>query len=433
MRDIRAPWSLYGFQQRFFNFRPPRGTTEVSAVLGGWSSGKTQAAAAKVIRLATLNGWHSAYGNDTPIGLIMAPTLRTIRQVSLKRLLSMIPREAILKKRGPPSYEVQLNNGLTLLPASYDSDIEGLTCAFVWLDEVQLINSQEYSLAFSRIRDPFAKRPAVIASGLPYAGFVREKFDLVADNHQTILCGLHDNPILTESFKSELRGICPAGREGVLLDGKWGVPEGLVWPQFDSRLHLKDWRVDWNIPGHIGWDPGTRSAIMFAQPKETQLKDGSIVTGLFVVDEIIALDMSMDAICKKIQREKPWKLVPSISKITPDPTSRPDEVNALEMNFPGVWVVRHRKGRPGHSREYGYDTIAAALLDGDQNTRLWFARDLARRKHGIIDSIQSFARNPDTGKVIKTNMPGADHAADALRYLGVTHLARERPGPSLIQ
>lgn len=414
------------------SFRAPPGSVDITAFLGGWASGKSEGGARKTAIVASLNPWSEAYGSDNPLGLIMAPTLRTIRNVTLKRLLSLLPREAIHKKRGPPSYEIELINGCTLVPASFDADIEGITAAFVWLDEVQLMDNTQYITAFSRIRDPNAGYPALIASGLPYAGLVRETFDVKGPNRCTTMSGIEDNPVLTDSFKRELRKSCPSGREGVLLDGEWGTPEGLVWPQYDASRNLKDWEVDWSIPGFIGWDPGNRSGVIFAQPRETRLHDGTKTTGLYVVDEIVSVDRSLRDVSKIIKTERKWTLDRRVSNITPDPTTRDDEMYTLRAEFPGITIHRYRRGRPEFSREYGYDTVAAGLLDSEKNVTLWFHRSLAENKHGIIDSIANFARDPRTGNVKKTNMVGADHIADALRYVCVSNTARERVRPSLL-
>lgn len=441
MRVMRSTWS--GFlphQGRAFAFDPPmdpsepdRRMLEILALLGGWGSAKTEGTGRKFVKVCAENGWTPDYGGDNPIALMMAPTARTLRNVTIKRFLKLCPRELILKVRKSDDRDITLINGLQILPVSFDADLEGITAVAAWISEIHLMSAVDYLNVFSRVRDPLARRRAVLVDGLPFAGWVREQFDTTAPGHLTILAGINDNPYLSEDYRQKVLKACPKGEEDAYLWGKWMTPQGLIYKQFDTAVHLTDQDGDPRAPVHLGLDLGDRSSLLVGQ--ETRFEKNNLIArsggyqeGLLIVDELVPRDESLDQICTRFKIEKDW---PRVKTVCGDPTMRREEIAIIRRHFPGARIVQRKRGDDKFPVETGIRITQAALMDASGNTRLKFHRRLKENADGVIDGLQAYERNPQTGHVKKNN--ANDHACDALRYLACEFCPTAKPmAPRLV-
>lgn len=429
--QIELNWRFLPHQWAAFQFQP-RDRFEVCALLGGWGSGKTRGAAMKAIAIACRNPWTPAYGSARPQGLILAPTHKILRQSTMTEFDRVCPPELIMKRRGPPYQDITLRNGFRFLLNSGESSVEGLTVSMAWIDEVShpvwASNPHRFLNLMARIRDKDANRLAMIVSGIPESGWVKDTFDKQTPNRICVLAATKDNPHIPQETMTEFYASCPSGQEEKLLGGLWMPPSGAIYPQFDASHHLIDDPGDPRAPCDMSIDVGNQGAVLFGQSRQVRIRDivgrESKDDGLHIVDQMITIDESVDRMCYRAKTEKPWQVVRGASIITVDPVIRRDELHAIRKHFPEVRIVKRERGHEFYPIESGIRCVQRALRDALGNSRLTFDRKVAAMPNGVIDGLGRYRRNEFTGLAVKDN--SRDHCLDALRYLVCERLQPER-------
>lgn len=430
---LHLNWSPFlRHQWDFFRFDPVE-RLEIGALLGGWGSGKSHGVMRKALKIACANPWRDEYGNSNPVGVIEAPTLKVLKQSTMMHFDSIVPKECILKRRGPPNNDILMANGFRWLLHSGEGEMEGITaCAYV-IDEIHhpiySSNPRRFLNAMARLRDPFSKRMAMLCAGLPESGWVRDTFDQSGPNRTTVLAGTKANRHIPTETLQAFFSACPSGFEETLLGGRWMAPQGAIYPQFSADLHLTDNPGRKDVPTHIAMDIGNYGAIVFGQevPVRTRNIVGQEVpdTGLLIVDQVLTSDESVDQMCYRIKTQKDWFIHPNKSVFCVDPTIRRDELLAIRRHFPGCRVIHRDRGEELYPVESGIRQVQRALRDALGNVRLQINRRLANTQLGIVDFLQRYRRNESTQEPIKDNL--RDHVGDALRYMVCELVRTEKP------
>lgn len=440
-------------QEAGFTYEADTGKIATIAYLGGWGSGKTHGAARTFFNYCLMNGWHEVYGTSTPKALIVAPTYRVLQQATLVEFFNVCPSAFVLRRRGPPHNDILLANGVTILTHSGEAEIEGITASVVWIDEIHRPTFANHATRFpnlmARLRDKKAPQKAMIVSGLPESGWIRERFDIPGvkpeilsngpdkppvrvyknDRQCTVLMptvgNTHNDPDVVSAYFSQ----CPSGQEESLLGGNWMPPQGAIYPQFSADIHLTDFRGNADAVTHIGLDIGDHGAMLFAQQAPAQIRNivgrQHTENGLIVVDQILTHDQSVDAMCYQAKTRTGWNIFGPNTTICTDPTTRRDETKAIRKHFPNARIVKRERGHETFPIESGIRLTQSALRDALGNVRLRFWRGLADESLGVIDGLQRYRRNPVTGLPVKDN--SRDHCLDALRYLAAEWLRTEKP------
>lgn len=426
-RVLTLDWTPFlPHQYEFFNFRPTNPQdTEVGALLGGWGSGKTVGLVRKAFLLACQNPWTPAYGDDCPTGIIEAPTFSVLKISIIPLIKRLWPRQAILRWHKSPPEAIQLVNGFKYYLFSSEGAMEGASLATYVITEISHPNHasdpQRYLNKLARLRDPLAKRRAMIVDGLPESGFVRDTFgEPVPGRHCTILAGTKANPHLPPSMMQTFLEACPDGQQASLIGGQWMAPQGAVYSQFDHGRHVTEaWNPDPRQPVHLGIDPGNQTAVVVGQEipvvKRDILGKQTGDKGLLIVDNLVMGDSSVDAALYEFKLKTPWQVVPGISTISIDPKAMKEVKVAIRNHFPGVKVIQRDRGDSLEPVESGIRVVQAALRDALGNTRLFFHKSVAKTKFGAVEFMTRYRRNAKTEMPIKDN--SRDHAGDALRYL----------------
>ena len=402
------------------------------ALLGGYGAGKSAGGAWRALRLASLNPWTPAYGNTRPRGAIVGPTWRILRQATLAALDSVIPRTWVRRRRGSPHNDLWLSNGSVIEFHSALSDIEGQSYSWIWCDEISHPNYSDRLLGtlVSRVRDPRSPFLGELFTGLPVAGWVRDFLDHPPTpktseygGRWTILCATKDNLQLSQESLASISEAVPAGDINTLMGGQWASPLGAIYREFDAREsplgNMTEAIGDPSRPVDLGMDVGEHGAVAFGQPWTVELRDITGGTtqaeGMLVVDQMLTKARSVDEVCYEIRCTKPWQVVPGVSRIMVDPTTRRDERNAIKAHFPGVKIVQRDRDEPTYHVEERIRTVRAALSDALGNRRLLFSRATCSGvKWGVVDALER-ARRSERGKRIKDDR--RDHVEDALAYL----------------
>lgn len=441
--ELKTSWGGWVKKQwEFFKWEPSASNLSIEAMLGSWGFGKTTGAGRKFLKRALQNPWTPKYGDDCPKAVIAAPTHRILTEVTVPKFLANVPQELIRKRKDSfPSPFIQLINGLKIFLVSADAELEGFDLCLFWTDEIHhpffASHPAQYLNYVARLRDPNAPIMSMIVSGLPTAGWVRDRFD--RDPHDqrgvTILGAMRDNPFLPEATREQLLLACPAGSEGLYVNGQWGLPIGATFPMYDSTIHLSRDRGEPQVPVHLGIDVGQHGAILAAQMVPVRVRG---ITGhettaqaMLIVDQILTEAAGVDEALTRFRTETRWEVIRGRSKICVDPTIRKDELNAIRKHFPGVQIVIRQRADQYYDVENGLEHVRLCLRDTFGNARIRFWDGLARTRYGVVDSIQAAKGNPHTGKLYLKD-DSHDHVICALRYLATELLANPREGPKVV-
>lgn len=424
-------------KQRAFVETVLSGGPELSthAALGAWGSAKSTTGLIATIALAAQNGWHPGYGKLQPRTLIVAPTNGILRDVTIPAFEALLPDALILRRRLAP-YTVTLVNGHVIALRSMSGEIEGATCTTVMLDEVQhdsyWSKSRTIPNMFARARDRKAAKRRLIVTGLPTAGFVRERFD--RPNVNLVRFKARDNPAMTEDVIAEVIASCAPGDVPMIIDGEWGSPPGACFRDWNAATHLTDEVPPKGTTLHAAIDIGNHShALVFAELR----KPIRGVTGheapeptMLGVDEIIQEGASLADLCMKLKIEKPYDFGRR-SVICLDPTTRRDEVNVVRKHFPHARIIKRSSTDPYYEREPGLQLLEWGLLDALGNTRVRFNRALVKNgRGGVIYAMENSRRNPRTGKAVRDDV--VDHSRDTARMAACYVLGDSRKGPAAV-
>lgn len=405
-----------------FLTRKDAGAVRRLALLGGWGSGKSKGAAMGFVASCASTPWTEEYGDQNPLSVIVAPTYRVLKQATLVALETVINRDIVKKRRGPPHNDILLSNGHRILLYSGEGELEGLNLVNLWVDEIShpTFDANRYANYTARCREPRAERLNIIVSGLASFGWVRDVFDHPdSASQKLILCATEDNKFIKPEVLSAIRAAVPAGADYLLKAG-WQPAPNAVYPQFEPRIHIIDRELDPRQPVNLSFDVGNQAAILVSQRIPVKLRD--IVgretpgDGLLVGAELVPDGCSVDELCYKFKTTfADYRVDPQGSTITTDPTTDKDEKRAMQRHFPGVRYVERQKGDPQYAISFGVRLVQRGLRDSLGNTRLYFSSALRKHgKRGILDSVPKLRYREGTDIITKDN--SSDHCADALRY-----------------
>lgn len=409
------------------------------AALGGWGSSKTTAIARALCKLAMLNPKTPAYGQTFPLSVVMAPTNKILRSATMRAIEKVIPKGALRRVRGTPHNDWLWANGHLTVFWSAEAEFEGVDICGLVVDEVShriYQDSDRWMNMVARVRDPLSPRMAILVAGLPEQGWVRDTFEIREESKSrvTVLSGMEDNLYLPIESIEAYRANCPAGQEDFFLKGRWRMPEHAVYSQFNSSIHVSADELERGKLTHAAVDFGEKSHILVYQ--ESRAFKGGLPLigekGLLFGEEIHMEkqdSVAQAAALRKLASERGW-VIGAGSIIDCDPTGVSEQKKPFTDAFPGARVIQTQRGDRYNEIEDGIRVTQRAMMDSTGVSRVRFSRRLMGRKHGAIDAIQSYRRNPQTQKPIKDNL--RDHAADCFRYACARHLPELTAGWSTV-
>jgi len=387
---------------------------------GGYGSGKTAAAAFKVLLWAINHPWTPDYGTGNPTIVISAPTARIMHDTTMPELLKVIP-EVLIRKHIKGYNEILLTNGCMIKLRSGESTFEGLSIGCMWIDEISHYEEAFFINALARLRDPFVNDHQMICSGIPYkGGWVEEQFAVAQKNSKTFMMSAYANPYLPIETINTLRNRISKEDANTMIYGKWMKQKDLIYSEFSLKLHLRE-EVRFNPAEkyYFGIDPGANhSACLVAQLKPVRLKDGSQSQALHVVDEIIEAQSDVEKLMGVVKRK--GYANPSGAFI--DPTTRRDEINSARRVFPGLNIIIQPHKSDSSREDFGIAALRTALQDANDNVRIGIAPKLKHVDNGLVKCFQISKYNQKTGR--PKIFDQCDHSVDALRYLVVGLLSQ---------
>ncbi len=411
-----------------------RSTAIIRAIFGGWRSGKTRGCALALIANAIANPWRADYGEDRPFSLVIGLTHKVLVDSAYREIKSILPPEMILKETKGASWEILLANGHVIKFRTAKGRIEGASACGVWLDEAHLLPDEQLFLNYQmRASDALGQRFLVLVSGLPESGWLQDTFDRpehaadamrlvlfarTADNH-------YNPPHVIEQFRSSVSRTTAIK----YLEGQWMPREGVIYYEWDPRVHLVDIPGDRSKPCHLGVDIGNQGAVLWFQEVDRTIKNarGDVTKekGLHVIDEILPDAQSVEQTMRTVAA-RGWVIHPTASIIFVDPTTRADEFESIRRVFgTQIQIVRKFRGDKAENVEYGHDAVNAAFRDADGNVRLTLYSGLPRMQRSLITVITRYHRNAQ-GRPVRDDK--VDHVLDSFRYPIAHFLPLKTPG-----
>jgi len=422
--EVELPLSLLPSQWQFFRWEPPpelaRAGPTVEAILGGYGASKTTAGLVKFVKLACANPRTPAYGRTArPKLACVGPTSRHVDAVLQPKLEALIPPALIRRRWGRPHPRWHLINGAEIVFVSNEASFEGEDLAVILIDEIQYLATapEKYVNYLARLRDRHSPRRALIACGLPEAGWVRATFDLDALAPQeramrhTLLVGTRDNPHLSEGLVAQIMAACPSGYEEALIGGGWMPGQNALYPMLGDENIVPDSKTDTNAALWLGMDIGVSSAVCLGQDYATPHG-----RGVLIVQDIVLSHASVSDMCAAV-KATPWAhlIIAGKSSIAVDPTIRADEQQAIYKAFPGVRVIIRSRTDPLYHVQAGLRLVQAALQNAKGERRLFVSERCRRTKNGVLEAWQNARTSPVTGRRVKDDR--LDHSEDSARYL----------------
>ena len=441
---IASPVQLQAKQWDFVTWAPagydgPGPTIE--AILGGYASGKTTAAAAKLLVVAMANPWRPEYGRGRPQIVVVGVTARQIERSVMPVMDKVWPAQVIKKRWGGNRPKWLLINGCEVHFVSMDAVLEGETLCALWIDEIAKLAGREdrWVNYMFRLRDPLSPRLAMIVSGIPAAGWVRNHFDLdqmteaERELRQTVLVGTRDNAHLPAHLLDQALGETSSEESKAFGGGGWMMPLGAFFSSYSADRHLVDEAaVNERAPAHVAIDLGKHAAIVLFQERRVPVRS---VTGqvtheiaALVIDEVITSGLGLDDQIAALRASRYAHLVrpgSGGSTILVDPTIHDTEERLARQAFRGHSFIKRERTDDYYNRDPGWRLMQAALLDARGNTRLHFVRRLARNtsRYGVINALIGAVYSEYTGTMKRDDV--VDHVLDCVRY-GVTFLLQPR-------
>ena len=189
-------------------------------------------------------------------GLVIAPTYKHIQQGWLETWKKLIPRE--YWDLNVQSQVISLKNGSKIFLRYVDdgSNLAGVNCAFVSIDEAALINDPEaFKAAVARLREGAPGKPlrCILTSTPNGFNWLPQEFGMGPDtikwfgssgtwtdeseSRTTIRAATSDNPNLPQQYLDSLLQNSPEWVEQY-CHAKYTKSEGLVFKEFDPAIHV---------------------------------------------------------------------------------------------------------------------------------------------------------------------------------------------------
>ena len=240
---------------------------------GAIRGGKTFNAIAALILL------HKAYPGSR--SMIVRENLDVLRKNMLPTCEKAIPSNFIRQFKGDPQFEWTFTNGskMFFFSEGYEKDKEylrwnGLEVNFILLEQIEELQKKALEKSLERvgsyiIPNATQPKPQILMTINPTNTWAKE---LIYDKWMTgelpdkwlyIPALITDNPFIPDSFKEslqELKRIKPVNYQRY-VEGDWEVQdviEGAFWKSFSYELHVKDLKIDLNLPLHISFDENVK-------------------------------------------------------------------------------------------------------------------------------------------------------------------------------
>jgi len=366
------------------------------AYVGGIGSGKTLAGCIETIKFIIKN--------PGCLFVIAAPTYPMLRDSTLRTFFQICPKN-LIKNYNSTEGVIDIINGSTILCRNCEDvraveRLRGTNLSGFWIDEAARVPQMAWRIFLGRLRQPNMQLKGWITTSPRGFNWVYEEFvEKKRKEYELIPCSSRENPYLTPEYIRDLEESYPGLFAKQEIEGQFIGHEGLVYQDFNRRIHILT-KARINIKRYIaGIDWGyTNPAVILIIGEDY---DGR----LYIVEEFYRSKMMMEEFLKIADdKGKSYK----VERWFCDP-SEPQFIQQFRnAGFP--ILAGNNEVMPGINKVSSY----LAIRD-DGKPRLFITEN-------CLNTIMEFEnyRYPDTkeGKAIQENpLKIYDHSMDALRYV----------------
>lgn len=197
------------------------------AGVGGVGWGKTA--------VGCMCSMQEAFKQPGSLGVIVAPTYSSIRDVILRELPNWLPQELVLSYNKTDK-EMKLINGSTILfrSAKDEAQIErlrGLSIGWGWIDEATLLPKLVLDILTARLRQPDIEKYKLWMTCTPRKGWLYDMIQAGLSDEWFILDNIasDSNRFLPNGYTESLKALYTGQFYDQEVLGKWVDFEGLVW------------------------------------------------------------------------------------------------------------------------------------------------------------------------------------------------------------
>ena len=225
--------------------------------------------------IAALILLHRVYPGSRSI--IVRENLDILRKNTLPSCQKAIPSNFVRQFKGDPQFEWTFKNGsqMFFFAEGYEKDKEydrwnGLEVNFILLEQIEELQLMALEKSLERvgshiIPNAVQPEPQILITVNPTKTWAKEMIydkwldGTLPDKWLYIPALITDNPFIPDSFKEslqELKRINPVKYQRY-VEGDWEVQdviEGAFWKSFSYELHVKDLKIDLDLPLHISFD-----------------------------------------------------------------------------------------------------------------------------------------------------------------------------------
>lgn len=238
-----------------------------------------------------------AFKQPGSLGVIVAPTYSSIRDVILRELPNWLPPE-LVSSYNKTDKEMKLINGSTILfrSAKDEAQIErlrGLSIGWGWIDEATLLPKLVLDILTARLRQPGVDKYKLWMTCTPRKGWLYDMIQAGLSDEWFVLDNIESgsNTFLPEGYTESLKALYTGQFYDQEVLGKWVDFEGLVWKVKMLEGLLPDKMVNTWYGIDIGWEHPTAIIVI----KEM----GGV---FYVVDEFYESHTHDDDIVRELKR-----------------------------------------------------------------------------------------------------------------------------------
>lgn len=195
-----------------------------TAMLGGVGSGKTLAGSVKSLK----------YAVPKTLGLVTAPTYRMMQDATIRTFRQV--NDELIANYNKSDSEIRLKNGAEILFRSADDPdrLRGPNIHWAWIDEAGLCRSETWDIVIGRLRADGKAGSCWITTTPKGKNWLYEKH-----NQMTVFkAATTENPYLAKEFVDSLINSYSGEFLRQEVYGEFARFEGLVYPDFEERVHV---------------------------------------------------------------------------------------------------------------------------------------------------------------------------------------------------
>lgn len=398
---------------------------QILGYVGAWGCGKSFTAVLWIIKKTGLLS-HCDF-------CLIGQTLSSVEDVIIIPLLAYL-YDGNEQHWNKTKHKVYLPNNNILHYQSYIhiDRIESKGFAVSILEEASYTTPRAFDRLLSRTRQKFSRkdeetRPQMLVLGHPNVQWLRDKFEVNNKSTSFFVSGKTSDNVLSlgQDYINILRSNLSADDAEIYIEGKWGKPRNMVYPEWGRDTHLIDW-PKWKpmLETWMAVDFGFNyPAVLFFQ----RIDDNTEI----IFDQLVPTGVSDDTLLEMIM-SKPYGRPEILLRNPCDPAgdsiqSTSGEASIRRFRAKGFNMVTQTN--PSWRRiPFGVSACRATLRDANGKIKCFVSKQMADRERGrgFVTAIERYKfetnKNGDTLSDLPEKEEKHSDPMDAWRYNRINNM-----------